>query len=295
MIFTKDDTAHKVFATLPGHHGDEHYECAFEICENPLCRCDRVTVQFSPVASSHGAEISGTPKSVTVDIKDYQVEDSSKGDESLEQDMAFHQKVQECFRDEDYHFLYQEYFLYKQQITATADIESLQVEFPIEDIERNNTMIVYIDVIPYAEQFTLALDGEQYLFFDQYCVKLQCPCTDVVIGCVRLNLQEGIGDDVAAYTIDYKKRRWNPLDEHRSELGTVGKVAELKRSIEAAYPTWYDQIRTRHSHLKTLYRNCLKAKGVGLPRILKNAVGRNDACPCGSGKKFKKCCLNKTQ
>jgi uncharacterized protein YecA (UPF0149 family) len=22
-------------------------------------------------------------------------------------------------------------------------------------------------------------------------------------------------------------------------------------------------------------------------------VGRNDSCPCGSGKKYKKCCLNK--
>lgn len=25
------------------------------------------------------------------------------------------------------------------------------------------------------------------------------------------------------------------------------------------------------------------------------AVGRNDTCPCGSGKKFKKCCINKTK
>jgi uncharacterized protein YecA (UPF0149 family) len=24
-----------------------------------------------------------------------------------------------------------------------------------------------------------------------------------------------------------------------------------------------------------------------------NKVGRNDPCPCGSGKKYKKCCLNK--
>ena len=24
-----------------------------------------------------------------------------------------------------------------------------------------------------------------------------------------------------------------------------------------------------------------------------NKTGRNDACPCGSGKKFKKCCLGK--
>lgn len=24
-----------------------------------------------------------------------------------------------------------------------------------------------------------------------------------------------------------------------------------------------------------------------------NKVGRNDPCPCGSGKKYKKCCMNK--
>jgi len=30
------------------------------------------------------------------------------------------------------------------------------------------------------------------------------------------------------------------------------------------------------------------------PRMLAGAkVGRNDACPCGSGKKYKKCCLLK--
>jgi len=23
-------------------------------------------------------------------------------------------------------------------------------------------------------------------------------------------------------------------------------------------------------------------------------IGRNDPCPCGSGKKYKKCCINKT-
>jgi hypothetical protein len=24
-------------------------------------------------------------------------------------------------------------------------------------------------------------------------------------------------------------------------------------------------------------------------------IGRNDPCPCGSGKKYKKCCLNETK
>ena len=29
------------------------------------------------------------------------------------------------------------------------------------------------------------------------------------------------------------------------------------------------------------------------PKLSDQKVGRNDPCPCGSGKKFKKCCMNK--
>ena len=28
---------------------------------------------------------------------------------------------------------------------------------------------------------------------------------------------------------------------------------------------------------------------------MQKKVGRNDPCPCGSGKKYKKCCLNKSE
>lgn len=31
--------------------------------------------------------------------------------------------------------------------------------------------------------------------------------------------------------------------------------------------------------------------GVGFGTILDMSIGRNDPCPCGSGKKFKQCCL----
>jgi hypothetical protein len=32
-----------------------------------------------------------------------------------------------------------------------------------------------------------------------------------------------------------------------------------------------------------------------MPKERKMTVGRNDPCPCGSGKKFKKCCAAKWQ
>ena len=43
-----------------------------------------------------------------------------------------------------------------------------------------------------------------------------------------------------------------------------------------------------------------KAKGMGMGTLklqpitnITDKVGRNDKCPCASGKKYKKCCINK--
>src|SRR5262249_37621011 len=43
--------------------------------------------------------------------------------------------------------------------------------------------------------------------------------------------------------------------------------------------------------------SCLVYSGITTPtaREAPMKVGRNDPCPCGSGKKYKKCCMNKDQ
>lgn len=40
-------------------------------------------------------------------------------------------------------------------------------------------------------------------------------------------------------------------------------------------------------------RRTIKSEPV-LPRSLRPAVGRNDPCPCGSGKKYKHCCRGRS-
>lgn len=37
------------------------------------------------------------------------------------------------------------------------------------------------------------------------------------------------------------------------------------------------------------------AEAMALSRRLKLNVSRNDPCPCGSGKRFKRCCLDKAE
>jgi uncharacterized protein YecA (UPF0149 family) len=61
--------------------------------------------------------------------------------------------------------------------------------------------------------------------------------------------------------------------------------------------------RSRMKDLSALFSNYGKnseqteidSKGKIVPfKRVAPKVGRNDPCPCGSGKKYKKCCLNKT-
>ena len=49
-----------------------------------------------------------------------------------------------------------------------------------------------------------------------------------------------------------------------------------------------------HDKVQQEVRRLLKEKGVRELRIIAN-IGRNDSCPCGSGRKFKKCCLRAAQ
>jgi uncharacterized protein YecA (UPF0149 family) len=56
--------------------------------------------------------------------------------------------------------------------------------------------------------------------------------------------------------------------------GSIYEAAEVDRLLEAdrqyLRPMAYDPTPTRRAHRR---------------------VGRNDPCPCGSGRKFKRCCL----
>ena len=41
---------------------------------------------------------------------------------------------------------------------------------------------------------------------------------------------------------------------------------------------------------KEIYKDYDRHEVFGLPKTSSPKVGRNDKCPCGSGKKYKKCC-----
>ena len=78
---------------------------------------------------------------------------------------------------------------------------------------------------------------------------------------------------------------WGPDDREFTRFGDT--IAELS--------TWHGFSREYRDQQERREAERLAARGTEAAQVARNpfrGVRRNDPCPCGSGKKFKKCCLN---
>jgi preprotein translocase subunit SecA len=67
----------------------------------------------------------------------------------------------------------------------------------------------------------------------------------------------------------------------------VQSVAQALAGIAAMGPLTVPDIKPKHGpHPK-------KIRGYRVPEDPNKGTGRNDPCPCGSGKKYKKCCIKR--
>ncbi|MBQ1274078.1 MAG: SEC-C metal-binding domain-containing protein [Cellulosilyticum sp.] len=84
------------------------------------------------------------------------------------------------------------------------------------------------------------------------------------------DLTDFTGESSVKLEFDLKKLYWNMLDAKAEWLYNLPQWKTLLTDIERA------EIKREYNKTKTV----VKAK----------KVGRNEACPCGSGKKYKQCC-----
>lgn len=86
----------------------------------------------------------------------------------------------------------------------------------------------------------------------------------------QYDLTDFTGESVVRLEVDLKKLYWNMLDAKAEWLYNLPQWSTLLTDIERA------TIKKEYNKTKTV----VKAK----------KVGRNEPCPCGSGKKYKQCC-----
>ncbi len=189
--------------------------------------------------------------------------------------------------DDDFKFLETRHFAYKNKITETAGINEIEGYFDYDEVELNGLMYAYNGILPYGDQMLVNIKGEKYLIVDQFCLLPKCKCTDATLDLVPAGEDAMKADPWCAFRLTYAKRHWAVMENSPPPIP----LGEIRSVIEEQHPDFYKQLLTRHEKLKKIYLNCRRKHYSPPQTSTDRKVGRNDPCPCGSGKKYKKCCL----
>jgi preprotein translocase subunit SecA len=95
------------------------------------------------------------------------------------------------------------------------------------------------------------------------------------------------GEELCSVSLKYGKKSWKAFEESSGPVY----LKAVRTAIEDQIPDFYERLHKRHLKLKGIYAHCKKRNFAPKQPIQVPKVGRNDPCPCGSGKKYKKCCL----
>lgn len=140
--------------------------------------------------------------------------------------------------------------------------------------------------------FSVEYNGDEYLICDMYCPTPKCRCNEVIVQvfkCVKDESGEQVRHETPfmAYIPFESKARIIESDaiDHHSALKFISHWLRKNPHTKGLLKFRYHQVKKIGKKSLAHAQTQLAAK---FPDQTK--AGRNDPCPCGSGKKLKKCC-----
>jgi hypothetical protein len=136
-------------------------------------------------------------------------------------------------------------------------------------------------------------DGSRFLVTDQYCTNAKCHCNAVVLSFFRLSDRETQTPEfifrLHLDSLDYKMEQIN-CDPDKI-AGIVKRFLDKQGVLETLRHRYREMKKDGgKSHMKRITETEGKDHNPEPRRVAEPKAGRNDPCPCGSGKKYKKCC-----
>jgi hypothetical protein len=287
MVLSFDIQTQSFFAEIINDQDAVRYECALTVCPSPTCGCRVIQLDLSQVDTGD-SDTKLFSRYVKIDLSDKSMEPMKKDNPQLDV-LRFAKKFLACLDDEDFDLLSKKHFEIKNRLTEETEPDAIDAHFDFQGIERIGVMCGYNNVLPFADHLYATLAGKKYRIIDQYCLRPQCLCTDTNLSIIDFDESVGRGKELSCIGVNYEKKSWKVV-----EAGSLALDPDVLRSaLENEMPDLYDTLHKRHDRLKSIYTlSKVKHFDAIQPSILPK-VGRNDPCPCGSGKKFKKCCSDK--
>lgn len=150
-------------------------------------------------------------------------------------------------------------------------------------------LVSWFEIYPDDRNLILQMDGDIYLADDMYCINPGCSCKEVGLNFSKVT-EAGLGH-LGAIRVEMPSCRLSDIMDGKAEEKTLGRLLDL--FVQMRFPNILkDRLKKVGPVGKEIVRLSTR-KGAPSTRSA-SKVGRNDPCPCGSGKKYKKCCLGKS-
>jgi len=285
MIFEMDKNSKKLIAAIQRYNHVEKYACSVLTCDNPVCACNTVYLNLSPLETVDENHHSLSSHQVHINFMEKCLNYPSKK-KIPKDELAFANAFLSALRDEDFTLLWKEYFTHKNTITEKANPDSIDAKFQYKEVEKEGVMYAYNDVLPYGDRLLMTIDGKKCIIFDQFCLRPKCACTDTILTIFSADISGKTQQELCIAAVTYAKKSWRAYDNQTFPVS----VKTARSAIEDQIPDFYKKLRDRHLKLKSIYAHCKKKNYSPEQPLQVPKAGRNDPCPCGSGKKYKKCC-----
>ncbi len=256
------------------------------ICRDPVCHCTDIDFTIERI---DGGSIKQQKKkyNFSLDVYKRKIALGKKSDLSLI-NKNFAKSFIKKLKEKDWLELETFFISYKRYITNNCNIEELDAEFPYTEIEYDSLLIGYTQIFPFSRTLAVAIDDdEEYLINDQYCLNIKCKCSESVLVFVQLSKDHILGsDEVAVVRYNYKKNKWETLEKIQMGINLKNLMDEVRKS----YPNLANILKERHRQLRALYKKYRMKINIHQGDQSNGRIAKNAPCPCGSGKKYKRCC-----
>jgi len=151
-------------------------------------------------------------------------------------------------------------------------------------------LVSWTEAFPDDLNLLLKYQGAMFWANDMYCINPGCPCETVLIAFCQVHDESRV-EEMGIVTIHLGKWKVEGVDPQTGDEKKLRSLWELLRKRPHLRLT----LQERRRKIRAVGREITRmGRGEEMEKSLpKLKSGRNDPCPCGSGKKYKKCCLDK--
>ncbi len=283
------------------------WDCEPVACSGAYCDCTLLEVYLRPrdPASPHWPADLPDETAIRLDPLARSVYEGPTGDSGRQHPPTELERVfAEGLSDDGWDLLAARFIGTREAAIENVDPNDGMCTYEFEEVDEG-WHVAFLSVFPFAPPVRMDVGGQEYYGVDSYCLDRGCRCTRAAI-----DLYSGVVDDrrrgyveldasgsppVYSFAVDTRSGKTHRAEPELGELPAAH--GPPCRRLAGPNAHVLSTLRKRRTLLRKLYtatrRPAAQTLGPGRADVgtaSADRVGRNSPCPCGSGKKHKRCC-----